>query len=124
MTRRRSVQYGAALAVAVAISAVLYLFLGPGSSPYPPPDLASLHHVDGTLTVDEERRLVMRPFEPLDGRAGEVEFTIRDRDARYFDIAHMQSHSAVAVPTRIYFEKRGERYFARFKEDAPANSEG
>ena len=46
------------------------------------------------------------------------------RDDRYFDLAHIQSHSSIALPTRIYFERDGDRYYARFKEDAPANSGG
>ena len=99
----------------------LYLFTGPGGSPDPPPDLGSLRHVDGTLVEVEQRRLVMRPFEPLDGRR-EVAFAIRPRDDRYFDLAHIQSHSSVALPTRIYYERQGGRYYARFKKDAPANS--
>jgi hypothetical protein len=109
------------IAAAALVSFALYLFLGSGGAPDPPPDLESLHFVDGTLTVVEERRLIMRPFEPLDGRR-EVAFVIRPRDERYFDIAHMQSHSSVGVPTRIYFEQDGRRYIARFKEDAPVNS--
>ena len=112
------------LAAGVACSALLYLFLGPAPSPDPPADLQSLRHVDGTLTVVEDDRLVMRPFVPLDGRTGDVAFVIRPRDARFFDIAHMQSHSSVALPTRIYFERSAGRYFARFKDDAPANSRG
>ena len=124
MIRQRRVQYALALAAAATASLLLYLFVGPADGPDPPRDLESLRYVDGTLTVVEERRLVMRPFEPVDGRRGELEFRIRDGDARYFDIAHMQSHSAVAVPTRIYFEQEGGRYIARFKEDAPANSAG
>jgi hypothetical protein len=107
----------------VACSLLVYLFVGPAPSPDPPADLDVLRHVDGTLTVVEERRLVMRPSAPLAGGPGEVEFVIRPRDARFFDIAHMQSHSSVALPTRIYFERTGGQYVARFKEDAPANSE-
>ena len=107
----------------VVLMSVLYLFTGPGAAPDPPPDVGSLRHVDGTLVDVERRRLVMRPFRPLDGRR-EVAFTIRPRDDRYFDLAHIQSHSSIALPTRIYYERAGGRYYARFKEDAPANSDG
>jgi hypothetical protein len=113
----------ALVGAAALCSVVLYLFVGPSSAPDPPPDLKTLQHVDGTLTVVEQRRLVMRPFVPLNGKR-EIEFVIRPRDDRYFDIAHIQSHSSVALPTRIYFEQDGGRYYARFKEDAPVNSRG
>ena len=43
--------------------------------------------------------------------------------AANFDIAHLQSHSSVALPTRLYLERSGGRYFAVYKEDAPANSD-
>ena len=33
----------------------------------------------------------------------------------------MRSHSSVALPTRIYFERTGGRAFARYKDDAPVN---
>lgn len=122
--RRRRLQNVVALALATAASLLLYLFFSPAPAPDPPVDLADLHYVDGTLAIVEERRLVMKPSAPLDGRTGDIEFTIRPRDAKYFDIAHMQSHSSVALPTRIYFESAGERYFARFKEDAPVNRGG
>jgi hypothetical protein len=120
--RQRWGQNAVLLAIAVAASLCLYLFFGPAPAPDPPLDLNPLRHVDGTLSVVEDTRLVMKPFAPLDGRPGEVTFTVRPRDADSFDIAHMQSHSSVALPTRIYFERAGSRYFARYKEDAPVNS--
>jgi hypothetical protein len=117
----RWLQNCALVAGATVASVVLYLFFSPAPAPNPPADLAKLRHVDGTLAVVEEQRLVMKPFEPLDGIGGELELAIRPQDAEYFDIAHMQSHSSVAVPTRIYFETVDGKYFARFKEDAPVN---
>jgi hypothetical protein len=120
--RRRRAREAVALVAALACSGLLYLFLGPAAAPDPPSDLASLPFVDGTLTVVETDRLVLRPFEPPGGGDGEIEFAIRAADSRYFDVAHMQSHSSVALPTRIYFERSAGRYVARFKEDAPANS--
>lgn len=108
----------ALLAGAAACSALLYLFLGPGRAPDPPPGLASMRHVDGTLTVVEDDRLVLAPF----GGGREIAFVIRPADTGYFDLAHMRSHSSVALPTRIYYEQQGEQRFARYKEDAPANS--
>lgn len=110
----------ALLGAAVVFSALLFLFLGPARAPDPPPGLASMAFADGTLTVVENDRLVLEPFG--DARRDALVFAIRPADTRYFDIAHMQSHSSVALPTRIYYERSGERLYARFKEDAPANS--
>lgn len=124
LSRRRRVQIAAGGSAAVLASLGLLLLFGPGGGePNAPPNLNSLQHVDGTLVVVEERRLVLEPFEPVDGRT-EIEFAIREEDARYFDIAHLRSHSSVALPTRLYYEKSGDGYFARYKEDAPANSSG
>lgn len=100
----------------------LILLFGPGDdSGSTAVDTSELSKVDGTLVVVEDRRLVLRPFQPLDGET-EVAFTIREDDVQNFDLAHLQSHSAVALPTRIYYEKDGDTYYAVFKEDAPANS--
>lgn len=122
LPRRRRIQIAVGGTAALLASAGLLLLFGPGGGePNAPPNLSSMERVDGTLLVVEDRRLVLEPFEPLDGRE-EVEFEIREEDTRYFDIAHLRSHSSVALPTRLYYEKSGGRYFARYKEDAPANS--
>ncbi len=76
--------------------------------------------VDGTLTVVENTRLVLQPF---DTAQEEMEFVIQEEDAPNFDIAHMQSHSSVALPTRIYYEREGDTLVAKYKEDAPVNSQ-
>jgi hypothetical protein len=111
---------GASLTL-VALVGLVWLF-GPGDdSGTGGVDTSGLEQVDGTLVVVENTRLVLRAFEPLDGQS-EIEFTIREDDLQNFDIAHLQSHSAVALPTRIYYEKDGGTYYAVYKEDAPANS--
>jgi hypothetical protein len=69
--------------------------------------------------VVEETRLALRP---ADGSA-EVNFTIRPEDVDNFDIAHLQSHSSVGIPTRIYYEEDGGTKYAVYKEDAPVNSQ-
>jgi hypothetical protein len=105
----------------LAVIGIVWLF-GPGDdSGSTSVDTAKLEQVDGTLVLVEDNKLVMQPFAPLDGQS-EIEFTIRERDLQNFDIAHLQSHSAVALPTRIYYEKDGDTYYAVYKEDAPANS--
>lgn len=113
---------GALIAGAAAISLLLYLFTGPSGAPEPPANLDSLEFADGTLTLVEERRLRLRPLSN-DGARRELEFVIRNSDAKFFDIAHMQSHSSVALPTRIYFVRDGGRRLARYKADAPVNSD-
>ncbi len=110
----------ALLGVAAGCSVLLFLFLGPARAPDPPPGLSTMAYADGTLTVVEDDRLVLEPFGSAE--RGALTFTIRPADAQYFDIAHMQSHSSVALPTRIYYERSAGRRYARFKEDAPANS--
>lgn len=111
---------GAALSL-LALVALIWLF-GPGDdSGSKSVDTDELATVDGTLTLVEDRRLILEPFTPLDGE-DEIEFTIRDEDVQNFDLAHLQSHSAVALPTRIYYEKQAATYYAVYKEDAPANS--
>lgn len=107
---------------ALTVVSLVWLFGPGGDDPKAPANVKSLPHVDGTLVVVEDRRLVMEPFRPLAGQT-EIEFTIREQDARYFDIAHLKSHSSIALPTRIYYQRSGGQYFARYKEDAPANSQ-
>lgn len=84
-------------------------------------DTTGAEHVDGTLTLVSEQQLVMEPFEPLDG-ADEVEFSIPEDELENFDIAHLQSHSAVGLPTRVFYEEDGADYVAVLVEDAPVNS--
>ncbi len=120
-SRLRPIFAGGGLLVVALVIGLAWLFGPGGSAPAEPQDLAETAYVDGTLTVVEGDRLVMQPFEPLDGQS-EIEFTIREADAANFDTAHLQSHSSVALPTRIYYERSGEQLFARYKEDAPVNS--
>lgn len=110
----------AALAVCLAAVGLILLFGGDGSSePSKPASAQDLPYMDGTLVVVEETRLALRP---ADGGA-EVGFTIRPEDAGNFDLAHLQSHSSVGIPTRIYYEEEGGTRYAVYKEDAPVNSQ-
>ena len=109
----------AGIVVALAAVGVILLFGGGSSEPSKPASAQDLPFVDGTLVVADETRLVMRPF---DGGA-EVQFTIRPEDVGNFDIAHLQSHSSVGIPTRIYYDEEGGTKYAVYKEDAPVNSQ-
>jgi hypothetical protein len=115
----------------VAVVGLFILFSGSAEDTAPAPaaitnatadgdGIGGLAFVDGTLLVVENTRLVLRP---LDTERDAMEFVIRREDASNFDIAHMQSHSAVALPTRIYYEREGETLLAKYKEDAPVNSQ-
>lgn len=114
---------GALAVISLVVLAVL--FSGSSESTKPPPAFVTdttaapqVQRVDGTLTEVSEQRLVLRPFS---GEA-EMEFVILPEDLPNFDIAHMLSHSSVALPTRIYYERDGDQLVAKYKEDAPANS--
>ena len=108
----------AALVVCLAAVGLILLFGGDGGEPTKPASAQDLPFIDGTLLVAEETRLVLRP---ADG--AEVTFTIRPEDVENFDIAHLQSHSSVGIPTRIYYEEDGGTRYAVYKEDAPVNSQ-
>lgn len=110
------------LVLAVVVTGLGWLFWSEGAPPpRPPVALESLPRVDGTLTVVERDRLVMKPFRPVDGRA-ELEFALVEEYRQYFDLAHMRSHAAVGIPTRIYYVERAGRLVAVYKADAPVNS--
>ena len=108
----------AALVVCLAAVGLILLFGGGSSEPSRPASADELPYVDGTLVVAEETRLVLRP---ADGSA-EITFAIRPEDVANFDIAHLQSHSSIGIPTRIYYEEDGATKYAVYKEDAPVNS--
>lgn len=107
----------------VVVIGLFLLFSGSSESTAEAPqeEVTELQSVDGTLNVVEDERLVLQP---MDAGAQEMEFVIAASDLQNFDIAHMQSHSAVALPTRIYYEERGGVLYARYKEDAPVNTQG
>jgi hypothetical protein len=112
----------AALLSLLAAVGLIALFGGGSDEPDKPAGVDQLAFVDGTLAVVEQERLVMKPFEPVDGKA-EIELVVRPQDAGNFDIAHLQSHSSVAIPTRIYYRREGDTFYAIYKEDAPVNSQ-
>lgn len=103
----------------VAVGAAL-LFGGGSSEPAKPAAATDKSKfIDGTLVVVEQDRLVLRP----DGGSADVTFSIRPKDAGNFDIAHLQSHSSVGIPTRLYYQELDGVKYAIYKEDAPVNSE-
>ena len=108
----------AALVTLLAAAGLIMLFGGGSDEPAKPAAAEGLAYMDGTLAVVERDRLVMRPA--TGGR--EVTFVIRAEDASNFDIAHLQSHSSVAIPTRIFYRDEGGTLYAVYKEDAPVNS--
>ena len=110
---------GLALLALLAVVGLFALFGGGSSEPERPAGTQSLPFMDGTLTVVEQDRLVLRDF---DGRT-ETTFTVRPEDAGNFDIAHLQSHSSVGIPTRIYYRDEAGTKYAVYKEDAPVNSQ-
>lgn len=108
----------AALATLLVAAGLIMLFGGGSDEPAKPAAAEGLAFMDGTLTVVEQDRLVMRPATG----AAEVTFVIRPEDAGNFDLAHLQSHSSVAIPTRIFYRDEGGTLYAVYKEDAPVNS--
>lgn len=115
----RLVYLGIAMTILVAVVGVVLLFGGGSGEPAKPAAADDLPHMDGTLVVVEEGRLVLRP---ADGGA-EVSFAIRPQDVDNFDIAHLQSHSSVGIPTRLFYEEEGGVKYAVYKEDAPVNAQ-
>lgn len=103
------------------LSTLVWLFGPSPNDPKAPVNIAALPSVDGTLVVVDLPRLVLKTFRPLDGKR-EVEFTVRETERTNFDVAHLRSHSSIGLPTRVYYEREGNRYYAVYKEDAPANS--
>ena len=104
--------------VLVACIGLVLLFGGGSSEPDRPAGVEDLAFADGTLTVVEQDRLVMRPF----NGSTDLVFAVRPEDAGNFDIAHLQSHSSVGIPTRIFYREEGGTRYAVYKEDAPVNS--
>jgi hypothetical protein len=111
----------AAVVTLILLGGLFWLFRPGGEDAKAPVDVFKLPTMDGTLVVVEPPRLVMKPFEPVDGKE-EIEFTIREQDKGNFDVAHLRSHSAVGLPTRLYYLEEGGKYYAVYKTDAPANS--
>jgi hypothetical protein len=111
----------AAIVTLVLLGGLFWLFRPGGEEANAPVDVFKLPTMDGTLVVVEPPRLVLKPFEPVDGNE-EIEFTIREQDTKNFDVAHLRSHSSIGLPTRLYYLEEGGKYFAVYKTDAPANS--
>jgi hypothetical protein len=109
-----------ALALSALLAAVgLFALFGGGSGePERPAGTQQLPFMDGTLTVVEQDRLVLRDFD----NTSQTTFAVKPEDAGNFDIAHLQSHSSVGIPTRIYYRDEGGTKYAVYKEDAPVNS--
>ena len=115
------VRLAIALALCLALLGVLlWLFSPGGEGPGLPANLSDLPRMDGTIVAVEDDQLVMEPF---DGRA-ELTFLVRDADRGQFDFTHLRSHSAIGLPTRLFYRREGGRLYAVYKMDAPANSRG
>ena len=112
----------AGVVMVLLLAGLFWLFRPGGEDAKAPVDVFKLPKIDGTLVVVEPPRLVMRPFQPVDGK-DEIEFTIREQDKKNFDVAHLRSHSSIGLPTRIYYLEEGGKRFAVYKTDAPANSQ-
>jgi hypothetical protein len=115
----RMVYLGIALTILVFMVALVLLFAGGSSEPAKPASAEKLPFMEGTLVVVEQERLVLRPAKG----GAEVTFAIRPQDVDNFDIAHLQSHSSVGIPTRLFYEKDGNALYAVYKEDAPVNAQ-
>jgi len=87
----------------------------------PPENVDALPYVDGVMVEVDLPRLVLDAYDPVDGST-EVEFRVRDADLKYFDVVHLRAHSSIGLPTRVFYEKDGDTYWAVYKEDAPANN--
>lgn len=109
----------AAIVTLLAAAGLIMLFGGGSDEPAKPAAAEGLAYMDGTLAVVEQDRLVLKPF----SGSREITFTIRAEDQDNFDIAHLQSHSSVAIPTRIYYREQDGAFYAVYKEDAPVNSQ-
>ncbi len=87
----------------------------------PPANVDELPYADGVMVVVDLPRLVLESYSPVDGKR-EIEFRVRDSDLKYFDVVHLRAHSSIGLPTRVFYERDGDTYWAVYKEDAPANS--
>ena len=120
--RRRRILFGGALGAALLSFALLIWLFSPGESEVEAPaNIDQLEQIDGTMLVAEDDELVMRPFEPFEGQE-EITFVVNEANQKNFDLAHLRSHSAIGLPTRVFFRRKGDQLIAVYKEDAPANS--
>jgi hypothetical protein len=78
-------------------------------------DATALPSADGILVRVTQRRIALRTIE------GDAVFFVAAADRPALGIEHMQSHMGVpSIGFRIYYERRGEKYFARAAEEIPA----
>ncbi len=112
----------ASFAMIVLVSMGVWLFAPSDASDIQPPaNLASLPYVDGVMVEVDLPNLVMDAYSPLNGQQ-ELRFKVRDSDTQYFDVVHLRAHSAIGLPTRLFYEQDGDTLWAVYKQDAPANS--
>ncbi len=113
-----------AFAVILLLGVGVWAFAPSDAPPITPPEnVDELPYADGVMVEVDLPRLVMESYSPVDGRQ-EVEFRVRDSDLKYFDVVHLRAHSSIGLPTRVFYERDGDTYWAVYKEDAPANSAG
>jgi hypothetical protein len=113
-SREKTIWLGAALLLLTSVVVAIFVF-GGASEGDGPGEVAS---AEGVLVQVEEERLRLRLARPLDGRS-EIDFAVEPRDRATLNIAHLQLHASDGLPTRIYYERDGDRYVARGAQDLP-----
>lgn len=73
---------------------------------------------DGMIVDADERAIVFRPDEPIDGQA-QIELVVPPDAARELDVPHLVEHATMAEPVRMHYERRGDEYVARAAYDLP-----
>ncbi len=106
------IRMGAVLAALLAVTGVA-LFFTQGGSTCGGAD--RFQTVDGRLTAVDQTRLVLQP-----AAGGPPQtFAIRPIDVRELDIAHLQSHMAQGLPSRVIYEQDGATRYAVRVDDLP-----
>jgi hypothetical protein len=107
------IRMGAVLAALLAVTGVA-LLLTQGSS-----DGAGAERfksVDGRITAIDQTGLVLQPAAGGPAQS----FTIRPSDVRRLDIAHLQTHMAQGLPSRVFYEDDGAARYAVRVDDLRA----
>ena len=103
----------AILAVLLLVTGAVVLLTGGGGGSGAAERLAS---IDGRILRVNAQELVLQP-----ATGTEVErFALRPIDARTLDLAHLQTHAAQGLPSRVHFERDGsERHVVRVDDLPP-----
>ena len=116
--REKMIWLGGAVALLISV-VVLGIVVGGGGSEENAPSGSAT--ADGVLVGVADDRLTLRLTRPVDGQS-EIEFEVRPENREGLDLEHLQLHASDGLPTRIYYEREGERYVARGAEDLPSPS--